>query len=199
MAEASSHAIALDPKTTALVLIDLQNGIVGRATEPRPAKTVVENAVKLLAKFREAGATVVLVHVGFGPDRKEALRPQADEPAMLPPPDTPATWMDLVTDLAQQPGDVEILKRQWGAFHGTELDLQLRRRGVRTIVLAGIATNLGVESTARDAYEHGYEQIFVEDAMASFKAEAHAFAVKSIFPRIGRVRTTDQVLQAFAG
>jgi nicotinamidase-related amidase len=86
-----------------------------------------------------------------------------------------------------KPGDVLITKRQWGAFHGTELDLQLRRRGVGTMVLAGIATNFGVESTARQAWEHGYSVVIAEDATSSYSAEMHNFAVKFIFPRISRV------------
>jgi nicotinamidase-related amidase len=91
---------------------------------------------------------------------------------------------------------VIITKRQWGAFYGTELDLQLRRRGVDTIVLCGISTSIGVESTARDAYERGYNQIFVEDAMAARDVEEHRHTVRSLFPRIGRVRTTEEVLAA---
>ncbi len=87
-------------------------------------------------------------------------------------------------------------KRQWGAFYGTELDLQLRRRGIDTILLAGISTNIGVESTARDAYERGYEQVFVEDAMTARDAGEHAHTVRLIFPRIGRVRSTADVLAA---
>jgi nicotinamidase-related amidase len=110
----------------------------------------------------------------------------------------PPNWAELAPEIGPQPGDLIITKRQWGAFYGTELDLQLRRREVRTIVLGGIATNFGVESTARDAYERGYAQIFVEDAMASMTVEAHEFVVKNIFPRIGQVRSTDEVLSALA-
>ena len=93
-------------------------------------------------------------------------------------------------------GDVVITKRNWGAFYGTELDLQLRRRGIRTLVFTGIATNIGVESSARDAYERGYETIFVEDAMASLIPDGHEFAVAKIFPRMGRVRKLADVLAA---
>ena len=91
---------------------------------------------------------------------------------------------------------MQIVKRQWGEFYGTEFDLQLRRRGIKTIVLAGISTNVGVESTARDAFERGYQQVFVADAMASPSAEAHANTLKFTFPRIGRTRTTQEVLSA---
>ncbi len=91
-----------------------------------------------------------------------------------------------------------ILKRQWGAFYGTDLNLQLRRRGLTVIVICGIATEFGVESTARDAYERGYEMIFAEDAMTGLSAESHANAVERIFPRLGRVHSTDEIIAALA-
>jgi nicotinamidase-related amidase len=144
------------------------------------------------------GATVVLVRVAFQPDSKDFLNAPADAPMQFNPSALPPNWAELVPEIGAQPGDLIITKRQWGAFYGTELDLQLRRRDVRTIVLGGISTNIGVESTARSAYEHGYAQIFVEDAMTSNSAEMHEFAVKNIFPRIGNVRSTDEVLSALA-
>ena len=76
------------------------------------------------------------------------------------------------------------------------LDLQLRRRGVRTVILGGISTNFGVESTARDLWERNYALVFAEDAMASRTPEMHRFPVEHIFPRIGLVRSTDDVLGA---
>ena len=91
-------------------------------------------------------------------------------------------------------GDFVITKHQWGAFHGTELDLQLKRRGMTTIILCGIATNIGVESTARFAFEYGYNQVFVEDAMAALSIEEHVFTVGKIFPRLGLVRKTKEIL-----
>jgi len=174
-------SLTIDPRKTALVLIDLQQGIVGRPCAPHSGPEVVQNAARLTAKFRALGATVVLVRVAFHPDAKDALRVPADVAAPFNPAALPANWAELVPELGSQPGDLLITKRQWGAFYGTELDLQLRRREVRTIVLGGISTNIGVESTARSAYEHGYAQIFVEDAMASHSAEAHDFAVKISF------------------
>ena len=96
----------------------------------------------------------------------------------------PADWSEIVPEIGPRSGDIVITKRQWGAFYGTALDLQLRRRGIRTLVFGGIATNFGVESTARDAYERGFEQVFVEDAMSGLTAEAHQFAITTIFPRI---------------
>lgn len=181
-----------------MVLIDLQQGIVGRPLGPHSGPAVVQNAARLAAKFRTLGATVVLVRVAFQPDFKDFLNAPADQAMPFNPSAFPANWADLVPELGSQPSDLIITKRQWGAFHGTELDLQLRRREVRTIVLGGISTNIGVESTARSAYEHGYAQVFAEDAMTSSSAEMHEFAVKNIFARIGHVRSTDEVLAALA-
>ena len=98
--------------------------------------------------------------------------------------------------MGPEPGDFVITKHQWGAFYGTELDLQLRRRGITTIVLCGIATNIGVESTARFAFEYGYNQVFIEDAMASMSADEHSFTVAKTLPRMGVVRTTTELLDA---
>jgi nicotinamidase-related amidase len=190
---------AIDPLKAALVLIDLQQGVVSRPSAPRSGPEVVRNASRLAARFRELGSTVVLVRVAFQPDFKDVLNAPSDTPMQFNPRALPPDWADLVPEIGPQPGDLVITKRQWGAFHGTELDLQLRRRDVRTIILGGISTNIGVESTARSAYEHGYAQLFAEDAMTSNSAEAHEFAVKNIFPRIGNVRSTDEVLSALKG
>ena len=190
----ASTPFSLDPKSTALVVIDLQRGIVARETKPYTAAQVVERAARLTKRFRDAGALVVLVHVEFAFDLADRLNPPADSPTPATP--LPKEWSEFVPALGQNERDVIITKRNWGAFYGTALDLQLRRRGIRTIVLGGIATNMGVESTARDAYERGYEQVFVEDACATFTEEMHHFTFKNIFPRIGRVRTTEEVLEA---
>jgi nicotinamidase-related amidase len=187
--------LRLEPSATALVVIDLQRGIVSGPCEPRPAREVVERAARMATAMREAHGTVVLVRVTPSPDGKDALKPLTDTPAAvreIPGPE----WSELVPELKSQAGDLLITKRQWGAFYGTELDLQLRRRGVETIVLCGISTNVGVESTARDAFERGYNQVFVEDAMGSRAADDHIHTAQSLFPRIGRVRTTDEVIAA---
>ncbi|HEX4349024.1 MAG TPA: hydrolase [Verrucomicrobiae bacterium] len=176
----------LDPHTTALVLIDLQKGVAGRPWAPHSTADVLKAGMELAGRFRHAGAPVVLVNVGWSPDFKDALRQPVDQPHSPPPGGFPAGFMDLVEGL-KQPGDICITKRQWGAFHGTELDLQLRRRGVQTIVLGGVATNIGVESTARQAWEHGYAIILAEDATSGQSAEMHDFALKNIFPRISKI------------
>ena len=191
-------AFTIDPQKAALVLIDLQQAVVSRPCAPRSAAEVVQNAARLAAKFRAVGATVVLVTVSFRQDSRDRLNVPVDSPAQFNVNALPSNWAELVPEIGPRDGDITIIKRQWGAFYGTELDLQLRRRDVRTLLLGGIATNFGVESTGRDAYERGYAQVFVEDAMGSMTAEAHEFAVKTIFPRIGNVRSTAEALSAFA-
>lgn len=175
-----------DPQTTALVLIDLQKGIVGRPLEPRPGSQVVGTARGLADRFRAAGAPVFLVHVKWAKDGSDMPSRHVDEGMALPEGGLPDDWSDYVDGL-EQPGDIRILKRQWGAFTGTALDTLLRRRGIRTIVLGGISTNFGVESTARHGWELGYDIVLAEDACASSSGELHAMAIKLIFPRISRV------------
>jgi nicotinamidase-related amidase len=185
--------LTIDPKATALVLIDLQQGIVGFQLAPRPAAEVVKNSASLAEAFRRKGATVVLVRV----EMSELVQTPADRPMRDPnAPPPPASASELVKEIGPEPGDLVVTKRQWGAFHATPLDQYLRRRGIRTIVLGGIATNFGVESTARAAVEHGYEVVLVEDAMATLSPEAHQFAVNVIFPMLGRVRDTATVIKA---
>ena len=187
-----------DPTRTALVVIDLQYGIVGRTPAPHSGSDVVARASSLAGALRKAGGTVVWLHVTPSPDGKDALQPPADAPAATPA-ERPANWADLVAELDRQPEDLVITKRQWGAFYGTELDLQLRRRGITTIILCGITTNIGVESTARDAFERGYHQVFAEDATSARTTEEHEFVMRTTFPRIGRVRSTAEILLALEG
>lgn len=183
----------LDPRTTALVLIDLQKGIIGNPQlAPRPGSEVLANSIAVAEKFRAAKATVVLVNVKFASDYSDMPSRQVDQPMQLPAGGLPDEWSDLA-DGIEGPGDLTVTKRQWGAFFGTDLDLQLRRRGIRTIVLGGISTNFGVESTGRAAWEHGYAVEIAEDLCAGASQEAHKFAFTTIFPRISRVITSADI------
>ena len=180
----------------ALVVVDLQAGILRVPLAPHSASTVLKNGVRLAQAFRGARRPVALTRVAWAADFADALQQPVDRPLPMPPGGLPADWADLAKELEAGPSDIVITKRQWNAFHGTELDLQLRRRGVKTLVLAGIASNMGVESTARAAYELGYRLVLAEDAITSMSAELHAFAAQTIFPMIGQVRSTDQILAA---
>jgi nicotinamidase-related amidase len=192
------NELKLDPQHTAMVVIDLQKGITGRQGAPYSTASVIANSARLLKQGRRIGVKPVLVHVGGTPDGTDRLQPTADQPMRMTgamPPD----WSELIPELEQQLTDIVILKRQWGAFYGTDLDLQLRRRALHTIILCGIATEFGVESTARDAYERGYELIFAADAMTGLTVESHANAIERIFPRIGRVRNTEEIIAGLQG
>jgi nicotinamidase-related amidase len=179
---------------TALVVIDLQRGIVARDVAPHRSADVVANAAKVAHAFRTAELPLVWVHVSYAAKRDDMLKPIVDEaPASTPP--SPG-WAEFMPELGVQQDDVIVTKRNWGAFYGTDLDLQLRRRQVTQIALCGIATNLGVESTARDAFERNYKLLFVEDAMAAMSAQEHEHSCTRIFPRMGIVRATSQVLDA---
>ena len=184
--------LSIDTSKTALAVIDLQKGIVSRQVAPYSSDAVIKNAAMLADAFRKNGMPVFLVRVTPSPDGKDALHPITDMPMQMPA--MPSDWAEIVPEMGPKSGDFVITKHQWGAFYGTELDLELRRRGMTTIVLCGISTNIGVESTARFAYEYGYHQIFAEDAMAALSAEEHAFTVAKTFPRIGLIRKTEDII-----
>ncbi len=173
----------LDPKT-ALIVIDLQNGIVGLPTAT-PAAEVIGRAATLADAFRRHGLPVVLVNVdGGAPGRTE--QPRRGAP--------PAGWSGLVPELRQQPSDILVTKRTWGAFTHTDLDAKLRDLGVTQVVIVGISTSAGVESTARQAFELGYNVTLAVDAMTDMNADAHANSVARIFPRIGETGTTAEII-----
>ncbi|MCS7483203.1 isochorismatase family protein [Umezawaea endophytica] len=175
---------ALDPRT-ALVVVDLQKGVVSLPTA-HPADQVVRNAGALADAFRSRGLPVVLVTAhGTAPGRTEQNFPRRE---------MPADWADLVPELNQRPGDHTVVKRTWGAFTGTDLDAYLRGEGVTQVVVVGIATTAGVESTARHAQENGYHVTLAVDAMTDLSAEAHENSVTRIFPRLGETGTTEEVI-----
>jgi nicotinamidase-related amidase len=180
-----------DPASAALVLIDLQQGIVSLPMlAPHKGADVVDKSAALAAAFRKAGAPVIYVRVDMAGVLTRAADRQMRDPSAPPP---PASASELVAGCGYQPGDGLVTKRQWGAFLGTDLDQLLRRRNVRTMVIGGIATNMGVESTARSAADLGYNVVFVEDAMSGPSVELHTFAVKQVFPMMGRVRSAAEV------
>jgi len=179
---------------TALVLIDLQRGITGREVAPHSAQQVVANAARLVSAFRGANLPVAFVRVS--PTPETALKPLVDNPQQWGP--MAAGWDELVPELGVGPDDIVVTKKNWGAFYGTDLDLQLRRRDVTRIAIGGISTSIGVESTARDAFERNYKLLFVEDAMAAMSAQEHEYACSVIFPRMGIIRSTDQLAQALS-
>jgi len=148
-------------------------------------------------EFNKHSSALVVIDLQNVATPEIALLPVADETLPRLPGPMPPDWAEFVPELTPMPSDIVITKRQWGAFYGTDLDLQLRRRRMDTIVLCGISTDIGVESTARFAYEYGYQLVFAEDAMSTRSEEQHNGALK-IFRRVGRVRTTEEIVSALA-
>ncbi len=186
-------SLELDPGKTALVIIDLQQGIVARQTAPYSPSEVIERSSRLAKSLRAKGGTVVYVRV----DMNNFLQLPVDQPARDPKAaPLPSAASELVPEAGFQQGDVLITKRHWGAFAGTDLEQILRQRGVDTVVLTGISTNAGVESTARQGTGLGFAFVVVEDACSSTDAESHKFAFAKTFSRLARVRTTEEVIAA---
>jgi len=183
-----------DPKTTALISIDLQAFILNRALAPHSAQQIVDNTASIAKKLKADGGTTIFVTVGFSADYADAVNQPVDEPTAFPVGGLPAAAMAAPAEIAALTPDVTIIKHHWSAFYGTELDLQLRRRGIRTVILTGVATNFGVESTVRDAYAHDYAVIVAEDAITGMAAEMHAFSCSAILPRLSRLRSTAEIL-----
>src|ERR1700733_3552736 len=186
--------LQLDPQKTALVLIDLQNAIVGMNTAPHTAAQVVENSKKLAEAFRASNALVFYVRV----DLNDFMKLPVDQPHNLGDKPLPAVASEIAPSAGFQPGDILITKRHWGAFAGTDLEQQLKNRGIDTVVLTGISSNVGVESTARQGTGLGFAFVLVEDACSAQNAEHHRFAFENIFPRLTRVRSTHEVLTSLA-
>ncbi len=188
MEDQPTRSMILAPTTAALMLIDLQDDVLSMPARPHSAGQVLGKAASLAAAFRNGGGTVVFAHIVL-----QALRYAMTE---RPGNNTlPSKAGDQTAPIERHPSDILVDRRQWGAFYKTHLDQQLRGRGISTIVLSGVATNFGVEWTARTAYGRGYDLVFVEDAMSSSSTEAHRFSTEQVFPLLGRVRSTAQVLQ----
>jgi nicotinamidase-related amidase len=174
----------IDP-VAALVVIDMQKGIVSLPTV-HPMAGIIDNVVKLAKSFRSRMLPVILVNVtGRAPGRVEATF------NFSPPPD----WADLIPELDRQPDDYTVTKVNIGAFYGTALEMVLRRRGATQVIIAGVATGSGVEATARQAYDLGYNVVLVTDAMTDLDPDMHKHAVEKVFPRIGERVTTAEILE----
>lgn len=175
---------ALDPRT-ALVVVDLQKGVVGLPLA-HPVEGVIANSHLLADGFRQRGLPVVLVNVdGGAPGRTEQPRPSRS---------MPADWAEIVPELAPQPDDIRATKQTWGAFASTDLERRLRDLGITQVVVTGVATSIGVESTAREAYARGFNVTLATDAMTDMRREAHDNSIVNIFPRLGETGTTKEIL-----
>ncbi|HMF76180.1 MAG TPA: isochorismatase family protein [Bryobacteraceae bacterium] len=174
----------LDPKT-ALIVVDLQKGII-HSPFIHPIADVIERTRALLDTFRHGALPVVLVNVAAGaPGRTEQPRRYST---------LPEGFSDLIPELNRQPSDIVVTKRTWGAFASTELEAQLRAKRVTQVVVAGVATGTGVEATARQAYEQGFNVTLAIDAMTDVRPEAHVYSLTHVFPRLGETGLTQEII-----
>ncbi|WP_029923507.1 isochorismatase family protein [Nevskia soli] len=178
----------LDPNT-ALIVVDLQQGIVGLPLI-HPIGDIIGRARELADAFRERGLPVVLVNVAGGAPGRTEQQSQAGS--------RPDGWTDLVPELNRQPGDILVTKRTWGAFASTGLEAQLKALGVTQVVILGVATGTGVESTARQAYEQGFNVTLAIDAMTDRRPEAHDYSIRNVFPRLGETGTCRDIIDLLA-
>jgi nicotinamidase-related amidase len=183
--ESKSMTISTLDAKSALLVVDLQKGIVGMPVA-HPIADVVNNAAQLAEAFRKHGLPVVLINVdGLAPGRAEQARRITE---------FPAGWTDLVPELNRQPSDHVVTKRTWGAFTDTDFDQYLKKAGVTQVVVCGVATTAGVESTARHAHELGFNVVLAVDAMTDMNADAHHNSITKIFPRMGETGTTQEIV-----
>jgi nicotinamidase-related amidase len=174
---------------TALIVVDLQKGL-RNIPSLHPIAGVIDHSCQLIEAFRKHKLPVVLVNVvGIAPRRTEEPRRYRD---------LPANFSELIPELHPQPDDILITKRTWGAFANTDLEAQLKAKGVTQVVLTGVATGTGVEATARQAFEAGFNVTLATDAMTDMRTEAHEYSVKHVFPRLGETGSTQDVLDLLA-
>ena len=190
----NDDVLTFDPEKTALIVVDLQNFTLAMNTVPHATVEVLANAIRLANACREAGIVVVLVRVGH--DAAKVPHPAPLTDSKFSGFDYGPDAKEIPPSLGPRDGDVVVDKYNWGAFYGTNLDVHLRRRGIGTQIMCGLTTHVGVDTTMRHAQERGYDQVLVSDAVAAFTIEEHDYTLRSIAPRLARVRTTDQVLAA---
>lgn len=178
----------LDPKT-ALIVIDMQRGILA-TPKVHPVDEVVKNIIKIINTFRSHNLPVVLVNVAGAPSGRNEQAPTVGE--------LPEGWADLIPELNQQESDHLVTKRQWGAFTNTDLNDYLKKKGVTQVVIVGISTSIGVESTARHAHELGFNVNLIVDAMTDTNIDAHINSTTRIFPRLGQTSTTAELIALLA-
>ena len=175
----------LDP-SVALIVIDLQKGIVN-GNFIHPIGDIIDRTRALIDVFRAKNLPVVLVNVAGRPPGRTEQGPRSNTSFA-------EGWTELLPQLDQQPGDIVVTKRSWGAFATTDLEQQLKARGATQVVVTGVATSAGVEATARQAYEQGFNVTLALDAMTDIREEAHEYSIRNVFPRLGETGSTQEII-----
>ena len=172
--------------STALIVIDLQKGIVS-GSFIHPIGDIIDRTRALIGVFRAKNLPVVLVNVAGRPPGRTEQHPRSNTSFS-------EGWTDLLPQLDRQPSDIAVTKRSWGAFATTDLEGQLKARGVTQVVVTGVATSVGVEATARQAYEQGFNVILALDAMTDLREAAHQYSITNVFPRVGETGSIQGII-----
>lgn len=176
---------------TALLVVDLQKGLIA-SPFAHAFGQVLDRSRALADAFRAKELPVVLINVaGRAPGRTEQAARHSGSFA--------ADFTEFLPELAQRPSDIVITKHTWGAFAGTILEHQLKALGVTQTVICGVATGTGVESTARQAYELGFNVTLALDAMTDTRPQAHDYSIGQVFPRLGETGTTEEIIDLLNG
>jgi len=174
----------LDPNT-ALIVIDLQKGIAA-GNFIHPIGEIIDRTRALIDVFRSKNLAVVLVNVAGRPSGRTEQGPR--NVALT------EGWTELLPELGREPNDIVVTKRSWGAFATTNLETQLKARGVTQVVVTGVATSVGVEATARQAYEQGFNVTLALDAMTDTREEAQEYSIRNVFPRVGERGSSQEII-----
>jgi nicotinamidase-related amidase len=172
--------------STALIVIDLQNGIVN-GNFIHPIGDIIDRTRALIDVFRAKNLPVVLVNVAGRPPGRTEQGPRSNISFS-------EGWTDLLPQMNRRPSDIVVTKRSWGAFATTDLESQLKVRGVTQVLVTGVVTSGGVEATARQAYEQGFNVSLALDAMTDIREEAHEYSVRNVFPRLGEIGSTHEII-----
>jgi len=196
--------VTLNPKTTALLLQDLQNEIIkgGRPVVPMGSAALIANCQKLLTKARAVGMPVIYVRVSRRPDLRDVPRPPLGTPpgaGGAPSLIEGTEGAAIVSELAPRPGDIVVTKHTTSPFHTTDIGVYLRRFGITTLILTGYSTTGVVEGTLRDARDQDYDCVVVRDCCAAATVQEHDTCMDLVFPRMAWVASADDVIRAIQG
>lgn len=175
-------------RDAALIVIDLQKGLSGRDLAPHSFADVVERSAALTDAFSARGLPVVIVTVDAVPPGRTDLSG--------PPMEFPSDWSDSVAPFSDAPDAWRVTKRSPGAFTETPLHRLLRERGVTQVVVVGVSTSIGVEMTARQAYELGYNVTVALDACSDSEGSRHAYSAASVLPKVAETGSAADVIAA---
>ncbi len=196
--------VTLNPKTSALLLQDLQNELIkgSRPVMPLGGTLLIANCQKLLAKARAVGMAVIYVRVSRRPDLKDAPRPPlgtSAAPAGAPGLIEGTPGAEVVAELSPRREDVVITKHTTSPFHTTDIGVYLRRFGISTLILTGYSTTGVVEGSLRDARDQDYDCVVVRDCCAAATVQEHETCMDLVFPRMAWVADVDEVISAIRG